>query len=33
MERLAAERGIEMHRAGLAELDALWSEAKAADRS
>jgi MazG family protein len=33
VERLAAERGIEMHRAGLAELDALWSEAKAADRS
>jgi len=28
VERLAAERGIEMHRATLAELDALWDEAK-----
>lgn len=28
VERLAAERGIEMHRAGLEELDALWDEAK-----
>ena len=29
VERLAAERGIEMHRATLDELDALWDEAKA----
>jgi MazG family protein len=28
VERLAAERGIEMHRATLDELDALWDEAK-----
>lgn len=28
VERFAAERGIEMHRATLAELDALWDEAK-----
>ena len=28
VERLAAERGIEMHRATLSALDALWDEAK-----
>jgi len=28
VERLAAERGIEMHRAPLDQLDALWEEAK-----
>jgi uncharacterized protein YabN with tetrapyrrole methylase and pyrophosphatase domain len=28
MERLAAERGIEMTEAGLAELDLLWDEVK-----
>ena len=28
VERLAAERGIEMHRATLDQLDALWDEAK-----
>ena len=28
VERLAAERGIEMHRAGLEVLDGLWEEAK-----
>ena len=28
VERLAAERGIEMHRAPLNQLDALWEEAK-----
>lgn len=28
VERLAAERGIEMHRATLGELDGLWDEAK-----
>lgn len=29
MERLAGERGIDIHTAGLAALDALWDEAKA----
>jgi len=28
VERLAAERGIDMHSAGLAKLDALWDEVK-----
>lgn len=28
VERLAAERGLDLHRAGLAALDALWEEAK-----
>ncbi|HEX5004255.1 MAG TPA: nucleoside triphosphate pyrophosphohydrolase [Gemmatimonadales bacterium] len=28
VERLAAERGIELHSAGLAKLDALWDEVK-----
>ena len=34
VERLAAERGIDLHTAGLAVLDALWDEVKAsgADR-
>ena len=31
VERLAAERGIEMHRASLDQLDALWEQAKAGD--
>jgi uncharacterized protein YabN with tetrapyrrole methylase and pyrophosphatase domain len=29
VERLAAERGIDMHGMGLAELDRLWDEVKA----
>jgi hypothetical protein len=28
MERLAAERGIDVHAAGLKALDGLWEEAK-----
>jgi uncharacterized protein YabN with tetrapyrrole methylase and pyrophosphatase domain len=31
MERLAAERGIDISRAGLNELDLLWEEAKGAE--
>ncbi len=30
VERLAAERGVDLHSAGLAKLDALWDEVKAA---
>jgi len=29
VEQLAAERGIDLHSAGLAKLDALWDEVKA----
>ncbi|TFG44764.1 MAG: nucleoside triphosphate pyrophosphohydrolase, partial [Gemmatimonadales bacterium] len=29
VEKLAAERGVDLHSAGLAKLDALWDEVKA----
>lgn len=32
MERLAAERGLDLHRAGLEALDRLWEEAKGGER-
>jgi uncharacterized protein YabN with tetrapyrrole methylase and pyrophosphatase domain len=32
IERLAAERGIDIHTAGLSALDLLWDEAKAGGR-
>jgi MazG family protein len=32
VERLAVQRGVDIHAAGLEELDVLWEEAKTADR-
>jgi ATP diphosphatase len=32
VERLAAERGVDLHSAGLAKLDGLWDEVKGAER-
>lgn len=32
VERMAADRGLDMHAAGLAELDQLWDEVKAGER-